>query len=800
METSLIRRLCAGVAALAMAVMLIAAAPAPAPSFDHRIERAKTAMLSDPRAAIVEAYRALALAKGERDAAEASRKSAVALWLAGEALGRIGKTDRALGVLAVAEANAAKRGGDRGLLAEILLSRGATLTDAGRIAEALPTLQHAHGLFSALGRARDQAKALTLIALLYDGARDHHAALRYFQQALDATSPDPGIYFPVYLGRGVSLTSLHRYIDAIQDFDRALSMAEATGNDTVVAQALSNIADVRLRLGQVDEASRAVQRALVVADNAHLTAVRQQLLLLAAAVAQRKGDLAGAAALVERGFHGADLSKTTLADRGMHDIAYRVYVARGEPSQALAHLAALKRIDDQATEIARSNSAALATARFDYANQELRIAKLRAADLARSIRYERASAATQRWIFAAAGVATTAVIVALAMALLAIRRSRNRVRAANEALAATNTELGKALRAKTEFLATTSHEIRTPLNGILGMAQVMIADPRLEPAVRERLGVIHGAGTTMRALVDDILDVAKIETGRMTIENAPLDVHATIEEAVRLWRAPAVAKGLMFEAVWQDVPQWIVGDVTRLRQIIFNLLSNAVKFTASGRVQLALTVQDTRLRLTVQDSGIGIARDVQDAIFESFRQADAGTARQFGGTGLGLAICRNLARAMGGDVTVESHPGQGARFTLDLPLVVAAAPDVPTRPPALLVVERSPITRAMYGALFRHLGEVTFADPEYAAAEVARLRPDRILVEAGALTAAGDLAPIAAAAAGAPVALIAPATGGPAHLIWHSHGATHVIERSAGKRALVAAINALETALARQAA
>lgn len=800
METSLIRRLCACVAAMAMGFVLMAAAPARDTSFDHRIERAKAAMPSDPRSAVVEAYRALALARAERDPIEASRKNAIALWLAGEALGRVGETGRALRILALAEANAGKQGIDRALLAEILLSRGATLTDAGRIAEALPALQHAHGLFAALGRARDQAKALTLIALLYDGARDHHAALRYFQQALDATSPDPGIFFPVYLGRGVSLTSLHRYVEALRDFDRALPMAEATGNDMVVAQALSNLADVRLRLGQVDAASRAVQRALALADNVRLAPVRPQLLLLAAAVAQRRGDLSEAAALVERGFHGADLSSTTLADRGMHEIAYRVYVARGDAARALVHLSALKRIDDQATEIARSNSAALATARFDYANQELRIAKLRAADLARSIRYERASAATQRWIFAAAGVTTAAVIIALAMALLAIRRSRDRVRAANDALAATNAELGKALRAKTEFLATTSHEIRTPLNGILGMTQVMIADTRLEAAVRERLGVIHGAGTTMRALVDDILDVAKIETGRMTIESAPLDVHATLEEAVRLWRAPAVAKGLVFEATWEDVPQWIVGDVTRLRQIVFNLLSNAVKFTASGHVHLALTTQDARLRLTVQDSGIGIPSDVQDAIFESFRQADAGTTRQFGGTGLGLAICRNLARAMGGDVTVDSRAGQGARFTLDLPLVVARAPDLPTVPPALLVVERSPITRAMYAALFRDMGQVSFADPEYAAAEIARLRPDRVLVEAGALSAAGDLAPIAVAAAAAPVAVIAPASGGPAHLIWHSHGATHVIERAAGKRALVAAVNALETALARQAA
>jgi len=161
-----------------------------------------------------------------------------------------------------------------------------------------------------------------------------------------------------------------------------------------------------------------------------------------------------------------------------------------------------------------------------------------------------------------------------------------------------------------------------------------------------------------------------------------------------------------------DGPQWIVGDATRLRQIIFNLLSNAVKFTPAGGISLTATAVDDRWRLTVADTGIGISPDKHEEIFEAFRQADAGTTRQYGGTGLGLAICRNLSRAMGGEVTVESRLEAGSTFTLDLPLVRAEAPAAVgvAAGEGMLVVDRNPITRAMFKTLFEpRAGKVTFA-------------------------------------------------------------------------------------------
>ncbi|RZM34863.1 MAG: histidine kinase, partial [Sphingomonas sp.] len=334
------------------------------------------------------------------------------------------------------------------------------------------------------------------------------------------------------------------------------------------------------------------------------------------------------------------------------------------------------------------------------------------------------------------GAAVAVVIALLAIGLVTIRRSRDQVRAANDDLATTNSALGKALAAKTEFLATTSHEIRTPLNGILGMTQVMLADPKLSSATRDRLGVVHGAGITMRALVNDILDVAKMETGNLTIESAPFDICATVTDAARMWEEQARAKGLFFTVHLGGCPAMILGDAARVRQIVFNLLSNALKFTKAGHVRLSIDVgDDDRLLLAVTDSGIGIPADKIEEIFESFRQADAGTTRQFGGTGLGLSICRNLARAMGGDVSVSSTLGQGATFTLVLPLVRAdaALPEMTAvkTVPSTLIVDRNPITRSMFRTLLApHGSPVAFASSiEDAVARLVDGNITRVLID-----------------------------------------------------------------------
>ncbi|HVJ01319.1 MAG TPA: ATP-binding protein, partial [Sphingomonas sp.] len=388
----------------------------------------------------------------------------------------------------------------------------------------------------------------------------------------------------------------------------------------------------------------------------------------------------------------------------------------------------------------------------DYAQQEAKIANLRAEEARRT-------AAFQRTLFLSIGSAALAALVLLVIALVTIRRSRNQVRAANVVLADTNVALEKALKAKTEFLATTSHEIRTPLNGILGMTQVMLSDAGLDPRVRDRIGIVHGAGVTMRSLVDDILDVAKIETGNLTVDAAPMDLRETMREVTRLWEEQARAKELGFTLDLDRAPHWIVSDAGRLRQIVFNLLSNAVKFTERGAITVVVAEEGERLHVTVQDSGIGIPASKFGEIFESFRQVDAGTTRRFGGTGLGLTICRNLAEALGGSIAVESREGEGSRFIVDLPLARAEAPHETGSPASgaggLLVVERNPIARSMLRTLFQPHGEVRFAASlDESLAMIAAHAPARLLADQATLEASaeGALAALQGLAAAAPEA------------------------------------------------
>jgi len=312
-------------------------------------------------------------------------------------------------------------------------------------------------------------------------------------------------------------------------------------------------------------------------------------------------------------------------------------------------------------------------------------------------------------LLSAAAVISTLLLIGF----LSIRRSRNQVRDANTLLLTSNVALEKALAAKTEFLATTSHEIRTPLNGILGMTQVILAGRQLDPTLRGRIELVQGAGETMKALVDDILDVAKMETGELRIQTAEMDLKRLLEDAVTVWTGQAETKRIGIEFDLDHCPGKIIADEVRLRQIIFNLMSNAIKFTDRGQVRLAaLSETDDeneteQLVIRVADSGIGIPQDRMEEIFESFRQVDGGVTRRHGGTGLGLAICRNLARAMGGDVTVVSTLGAGSTFTLTLPLERGAADVAPadrvaatSLPTAnLLMIEPNPLGQGIMRAL-----------------------------------------------------------------------------------------------------
>jgi signal transduction histidine kinase len=292
--------------------------------------------------------------------------------------------------------------------------------------------------------------------------------------------------------------------------------------------------------------------------------------------------------------------------------------------------------------------------------------------------------------------------------------------AAETAMVKAQVEADRANRAKSVFLATISHEIRTPLNGVLGMAQAMRFD-ELSSAQSQRLEVVQRSGEALLALLNDVLDMSKIEAGKVELERIDFDLGALVRSAGEAFLAIAAGKGVILALDIAECSGGFHGDPTRVRQILYNLLSNAVKFTEHGRIDLSARRTDGGVRLVVTDTGIGMPTETGLRMFEKFSQADASTTRRFGGTGLGLSICRELAELMGGSIDVESTLGRGSTFTVDLPLPhigeTPAPIDQPTADPAeilagrshplrILVAEDNPINQRVLRALLGVAGDM----------------------------------------------------------------------------------------------
>ena len=379
-------------------------------------------------------------------------------------------------------------------------------------------------------------------------------------------------------------------------------------------------------------------------------------------------------------------------------------------------------------------------ARLDALNVPLHDLSLGASHLLYERATERNLAVRQQSVL---GIALTAfqVLLLLVLAFIVLRQlrtlteGRRSLQALADSLSTARHDAEAANRAKSAFLANMSHEIRTPFHGMLGMMS-LLQDSRLSPKQSVYLDTARESAHHLLTILNDILDISQLESGKLQVAPQAVDLFQLLNQVDALMRAQALEKGLTLTiAIAPDVPRWVRADPTRVRQILFNLLSNALKFTSHGEVLLAVANgSDGRLEFRVTDSGVGMDDATQARLFQRFMQGDERPSRRTTGTGLGLQISRDLARLMGGDITVTSQPGQGSTFVVTLPLPSVGAPteiddaDAPAaghaRPLRVLVAEDHAVNRAYLEAVLEKLGhQGVFVTDGHGAVRAVRMQP-----------------------------------------------------------------------------
>ena len=656
-----------------MAAIPAVSAEAPASSatienFQNAIANAKKAMVGSPQEALNKALEAEQYA----EALEDPTALATSLWLQSEALTRLNKPNDAKPI--AERAAAALTDQSTKLAGDILLAHGRIQRTLSEHGAALGSFQSAFRIFEALGEARSQALALQSIGTLYDNAHQYERVIEYYERASLAFS-DGGILDLVSLNnRANAYRELKRYDEAQSMLDQSLAMARASDSNLLQARILTNIAVLAIRRGEFGAAQAAIDEGFSFSDNDDARGWEPFLWGAKASLAFAQGDLPTTKEALSKTFGDTDVTTTTSPFRDFHEVASNAYRALGDSETALAHLTAFKRLDDQGRDIAASANLALMNAEFEYANQALQIEKLRTTQLEKDVALSKAQEMQSRIASLAIAVIGLGLIAFLAWSYRVARKAQSttenfnkELEAKNGALTAANFALEEANQSKIAFLATTSHEIRTPLNAIIGLSDVILTAGAIIDRDREYLQMVNSAGAHLLSIVNDILDVSKLESGQFIIQKDPTDIVGCIQNVAEIWRRAAEDKGLNYIIDIERRPEGFITDGRLIRQVVSNLISNAVKFTSEGEIKIGFSVNgDKGFTITVSDTGIGIPPEAHGKIFEAFKQVDERLQREFGGTGLGLAICKKIANALDGDVTVESSLGQGSSFLLTI--------------------------------------------------------------------------------------------------------------------------------------
>ena len=475
----------------------------------------------------------------------------------------------------------------------------------------------------------------------------------------------------------------HRLDDAMRHYRSSIRCSQAIGDTLVIGYVRYNCAEIEKMRGDPVRAVEYGEQAVAVFEQLHRRAELVHAEVFLGELYLHAGRPSDARRVLD---HAIALAVTMgLGEERMHALRLSADASKsqGDPVRAFGEMEAYIALKDSLDTDAQNARVAELTAKYESEKKDKELAEARAkgAALHDDARQQRA----QKTIFLISALLLAALAVLLISRMRLKRRLVAELGSRNQEILRQKERAEASERAKARFLANVSHEIRTPLNAIIGFTDLLLYE-RHDAQTRHYLGSVRDAGENLLVLINDVLDLSRMEAGRLTLMHEPFDLHRSVRHCAELLqhRANEQHDRLTME-VAPEVPQWVLGDGARLTQMLLNLVGNALKFTTGGSVSLLVDMMGSAVRFRVIDTGIGIAPDKLKIVFERFTQVHASDQHRYGGTGLGLSIVKELVALHKGRIDVESEPGKGTTFTLELPYqaVSSPAPEVSTATNAL---------------------------------------------------------------------------------------------------------------------